>query len=207
MGRGSDEAPRQDSQEFAAKDQVARAQGGDQSTTAVKPCMFWTLKVNITGLVNARRLKLDPATVAIDWTDNSQSTPNCTSTAPDKAAADVIRGRGSLSGDCSAGAKGWYLDAPKRVTLADGEDKVVDLVLRPAVWVAFEPRDHKTNDLIKDVRLKGNLSKIGDQAGKTLGDRALEIEHDSLRPGDTCKVLELGHDEFLLEIVGSVTSA
>ena len=64
MGTESGEAPRQDAQQFAASDQVAKAQGGAAQTTPVVPCKLWTLKVNVTATTGPRRPKLQD--IAVD---------------------------------------------------------------------------------------------------------------------------------------------
>ncbi len=207
MGASSDEAPRQSAQQFAASDQVAKVQGGTRQTTPTTSCKVWKLKVNVTATVGPRKPKLGATEVHIDWSDKTLSSDACAATADHKASTETMLGHGAYSADCRASCKGWYLEAPKSVSLVDGDDKSVDLVLKPAVYIAFEVREHKTGDLIEDVKVTGNFSKLGDVGGKTPKDTALEIEHDDLRPGDTCKLQDVSHDTVVWEVVGSVTSA
>jgi len=207
MPRVNNEAPRQDTAKFEAKDQKLQALGSGKQLAPVKACNDWTLKVNVTGMVGARKAKLDSAAVEVDWTDGTLDAPLCQMTPPDKGTTTALVGSGPRSGTCSATAKGWYLDAEKDVSLADGDDKQVDLVLKPAVWIAFSVVDHKSSAFIGDVRLKANLPQLGDHLASTPADAVLDIEHDELRPAMTCTMLELSHDDIVYEVVGAITSA
>jgi hypothetical protein len=206
MGRKDGEAPRQDSEQFKANDAIAKIEGGQTAVTSVAPCSFWKLDVHVTVRPNARRQKLPQPTIDIAWSNLSRDSVRCTTSMDDKASMGEMVGHGSLDGKCRARATGWYLESEKEVSLADGDDKQVDLVMLPHVWVAFEVRDHRSNDLVESVKIKARHASIGTLSGPTPADAALDIEHVEFRPGHTLELTELEHDEFCFEVVGSVTS-
>jgi hypothetical protein len=205
MSLGSSDPPRQDSKQFQANDKQAKVQGGDKNVTATKDCpLKWKLTVNVQANVNARKTKLENPEVEIEWDDSSLDTPACNSTADDKASTEAMESKGARSGKCRVKAKGWYLDAEKPVSVADGDNKAVDLVLKPLVWIGFKAVDDKSGDLIENLQVKANLTGIGDQDSATTKDKPLEIE--DLKPGGTCKLIQLSHDTLLWEVVGDITS-
>ncbi len=207
MGRKDEEAPRQDSEQFQANDTVAKIEGGQAAVRPVAPCSFWKLDVGVTGRPNARRQKLPQPTIDIAWSDRSRDAVRCATSTDEKASMGQMTGQGAVEGKCGARAAGWYLEAAKDVSLADGDDKKVDLVMLPQVWVAFEVRDHRSNNFVENINLKARHASIGLLAGATPGDQSLDIEHAGLRPGHTLDLTELEHDDVFFEVVGSVTSA
>lgn len=208
MSRDKSEPPRQNAQQFEAGDKLAKAKGGRNSLAPVRPCpAAWKLKVAVKGEVNRRKPKLEAVEVEVEWGDTSIDCCEAKSTANDKACTDTIDGTGSRSGTCRAAAKGWYLVAERRVKLANGDDKTVDLTMKPAVWIAFKAVDEKSGALIDTLKVKASLTEIGDQEAVTTKDQPLEIEDEHMRPGGRCKLLELSHDSLLFEAVDDVTSA
>jgi len=207
VGRKDEEPPRQPADKFKANDQVAKVEGGQAAVKPVLPCNYWKLDVNVTGHPNARKPKMPQPTINFLWDDMYRDKFRCAEFSDDKATMGLMTGHGPTKGQCSASAVGWYVEAAKDVTLADGDDKTIDLVMRPHVWIAFELRDHKTNDHVDKIQVKARHASIGDIVGPTLADKALDIEHAELRPGHTLDLDSLEHAEFVWEVVGSVTSA
>lgn len=202
------EKPRQTAQQFRATDSQARAQGGTTSTKPAKPCENnpWKLTVKASGVVNTRKLQLDDAKISVEWSDAFPENLAHTAESASAIVATPIQRSGAATGRCSAAAKGWYLESVGEVSLADGDDKTVELVLKPAVWVGFKVVDHASNALIGDMKLRANVAEIGEQTATSNKVQPLEFEHDSLRPGGTCELLELGHDQFVWEVVGDMVS-
>lgn len=207
MGRKKGEGPRQDALQFQANDSVAKDQGGQSTVKVVAPCDFWKLDVNVSSRPTTRRNKLPQPTVEIAWTDQTRDAVRCATSTDDKASMGEKVGHGPAGGRCSAKAAGWYLEAEKDVSLVDGDDKKVDLVMLPNVWVAFEVRDHRSKEFVENIRLGVRNTRIGDLSRPTLADKALDFEHADLRPGDTFDLVSLEHDQFVWEVVGGVTSA
>lgn len=49
-----------------------------------------------------------------------------------------FQGQGHRDYTATASAKNWFLVAPKNVSLDDGDDKTVELVLKPMPWIALK---------------------------------------------------------------------
>ena len=208
MTRQSQAAPRQDASTFQANDSALKVIGGDSTVKPVKDCSDrWKLTVNVTGQVDARKTALTGAEVEVEWSDSMLDAPPCRKTAGDKASTETLEDKGTRQGTCRAKAAGWYLEAEQPVTLNDGDDKVIELVLKPAVWVAFKVVDHMSGDLVGDIHLKSNLPVLGERLIDTVADAILDIEHEDLRPGMECTMLDLSHDTIVYEVVGAIASA
>jgi hypothetical protein len=208
MSWGSDEEkPRQNSAQFQANDTQAKQKGGDKQLSPTKSCpkQNWKLKVNVTAQVNSRKPKVENVEVSISWKDSSLDAPTCNSTADDKASTETLEDSGAREGTCRAEAKGWYLDAEKTVTLNDGDNKTVDLILKPLVWVAFKAIEEQSGAVIENLSLHANLTDIGDHKTNTPKDTPVEV--GDLKPGGVCKIVSLAHDSVLWEAVGDITSA
>jgi hypothetical protein len=208
MSRTESEPPRQNAQQFEANDGLAKAKGGSTNLAPVKECpLKWKLKVAVKGEVNARKPKLPEVEVDVEWSDASIDSPVARRTADDTACTDPIQGRGARNGQCRARAKGWYLVAEQPAKLFDGDDKTVNLALKPDVWIAFKCVDEKSGSIIEALKVKANLTEIGDREGVTPKNKPLDIENEKMQPGGTCKLLEISHDSLLWEAVGDITSA
>lgn len=208
MSRKKSEPPRQNAQQFESSDSAAKTTGGKKSVEPVKECpLQWKLKVEVKGEVNARKPKLEGVEVEIDWNDTSLEALSAKPAADDKSATEQIEGKGNRSGKCRATAKGWYLVAEEQIQLADGDDKTAKLRMKPAVWVGFKGVDEKSGALIEGLKVKADFTEVGEQEEDTPKDKPLELENEHLRPGGTCKVLQISHPSLLLEAVGDVTSA
>jgi hypothetical protein len=97
--------------------------------------------------------------------------------------------QGTQTFDVSASGDDWISEAPKTVTLNNGDNKIEILVLRPRPWIGFQFIDDKTTKDVTNIQLSLNLPRRGDMDA-TYDKGVLKI--DRLDPG-TGEVKKTSH--------------
>ena len=87
------------------------------------------------------------------------------------------------------------------------KDPVEDVRCQAAWALGRAGKARAVEALIEALKVKADFTEVGEQEEDTPKDKPLELENEHLRPGGTCKVLQISHPSLLLEAVGEVTSA
>lgn len=210
MSRNGNEAPRQDSAAFAANDRVAQQEGAARGgTTARTECPpLWKLRVDVRAEADARRTRIGAARTQLVWSRGPGEDRACEALDDLRARGAPITGRGPFSVTCSASATGWYTETPVVQALADGDDRVVEVVLKPLPWVAFQAKESPADTGIAGLQVQARIPEIGAaaQAARTPDGGLLTLEPAELRPGMHLELLSLGDDAVVWEVVGDLAS-
>lgn len=211
MGKDKKEKARRSSEEFKTADAKAKTTSkskGASTTTPVNACPLrrWKLTLKVTAQVNERKKTLKNANVTVVWDDLSRDSKPCTMSAKDKGQAAPIEGNDIRGGKCKASSKGWRLaHKSKPVNLSPGDDKTVELTLKPARWIAFHVVNETTNKPIKGIKVNAELPGPGAKRGTTKSKKAVYFEKKVTK--GQAKITSYTHDTVLWEAVGDITSA
>lgn len=180
--------PKPISQCASGQDDEPVAQAQDTATEDApkqdQPKPPWKLRVRVKSRDPKRRP--DSVNVQLEGDDPKSSTIGMVGQTEECR----FEGTGSRNYKAKASADNWELVSDKDVTLADGDDKQVELELRPKPWVEFRAED-KNGKVVTGVTFKVELPG-GVKKSEISTDRNAKFE--GLTPG-TCKIEELSHDE------------
>lgn len=209
MSRQQGEAPRQDSAAFAANDAVAQQQGAGRSTAPQSACpALWTLRVDVSATADARRTRLGDARVQLAWADGTQDDRGTAEVDALHARGTPLRGRGAARARCSASATGWYAEQPIDVTLADGDDRAVEVPLKPLPWVELRVREMPADRPLGLVQVRARVPELPGEHTVPVPDTGLLVlEMATLRPGMHLELLELSHPDVVWEVAADLESA
>jgi hypothetical protein len=162
---------------------------GDKKTVVVelrpKP---WELRVR----VKSQEATRWPKDVTLTLEALAGSSGNKTRSLSMNAQTEELKeeGKGDSKFKITASAEKWELVSAQEVTLADGDQKQVELELRPKAWIAFKVM--YKDKVVSDVTLK--LTLPGDRK-ETPVTTDKETRYDDLSAG-TCTLEELSHAEL-----------
>ena len=95
---------------------------------------------------------------------------------------------GPATFNVSAAADDWIADAPKSVTLQNGDEKIEILTLRPRPWIGFQFIEEKTNKDVPQITLSLKLPRKG-ETDEVYAKDLLKIESLDNGTGEVKKTL------------------
>lgn len=180
------------------KDKPSAAQGcasSDESAKAKKP-KPWKLKVTVKSQKDFWPKTAVTVSLKMQEGDAGDKGGSLNMTAKTSSPL-AFDGEGNHKYEITATADNWELVAKQDVSLADGDNKQVELELKPLPWIALKVVDEKDKAVPKvamKLTLPGNVKREVETT-----EEALRIE--GLKTGGNCAIDEMSFEKEVWEIV------